>query len=520
MSPSPRLIRTSSPARLRAGMPGVSVLALLLTGVQAGILAAQADPPASSAVQPSQEPPPPLMGVFTTRIVAGGAPNGLLLHVQPGDLPRLPEGRIEWRSSGRFCDQGRPATSRFDVLSKAPQEGNASNTVLTVRIPKPRCWWPAYQYARITIEGDLTAQGRTRRTTFYEGTVPVSVLWATLAGSLAILGLIYPGCALVAWYLARRRYRLAQRANPDAKAEAPRVGFWDSLDPVEITANSYGRASLAKLQIFGFSLIVFGLLLYYQFRTGVLSGLSDDVLILLGISAAGTAGGRLTYAAKRRLALENWVWLRRKGWLTGTEDIARTAKWRDLVIDTDNNEFDTYSFQMAIFSLVVAVALVSASWTGLSKFEIPQQLLLLLGLSQFIYVGGKAIEKSPFAELDEKISALRAHEKKYQEAVAAESAASDEQGKAEAIRRANTERDAFKTEAGQAADMFWALYGGMIGRKPRALENIGGLDPDTFQPPPPIRTGERVAPVVGQAVAVKIASSAPAQPDGSQKQAS
>src|SRR5215207_6855884 len=175
MSTSARLIRTSSPARLRVGAPGVSVLALLLTGVQAGPLAAQADPPAPPAAQPSQEPPPPLMGVFTTRIVAGGAPNGLVIQVQPGDLPRLPEGRIEWRSSGRFCHPGRPASSRFDVLSKTPLEGNGSVTVLTVRIPKPRCWWPAYQYARITIEGDLTAQGRTGRTTFYEGTVPVSV---------------------------------------------------------------------------------------------------------------------------------------------------------------------------------------------------------------------------------------------------------------------------------------------------------------------------------------------------------
>jgi hypothetical protein len=448
--------------------------------------------------------------VLTTRIVAGGAPNGLLIHVQPGDLPRLPEGRIEWQSNGRFCDAEKPSSRRFDVLSKAPAEGDDSKTLLTVLIPKPRCWWPPYQYARITIQGEVTHQGSTQQATFYEGTVPVSVLWTPLAASLVVLGVIYPGCAMIAWYLARRRYRLALRASADAGQANPRqdqpgkreerpLGFWEALDPVQITANTYGRASVAKLQIFGFSLIVFGLLLYYQFRNGVLSGLSDDVLILLGISAVGTIGGRVTYAAKRRLALENWVWLRRKGWLTGREDIARQARWRELVIDTDNNEFDTYSFQMAIFSLVVAVALISTTWTGLARFEIPDQLLTLLGLSQAIYVGGKAVEKSAFGELDQKISALRAHEKKYQEAVAAESAAPDEPGKAEAIRRANTERDAFKTEAGQAADMFWALYGDMIGRKPAALENIGGLDPDTFQPPPPIRTGEIVAPVVAQA---------------------
>jgi hypothetical protein len=478
-----RAVHASSQALVLVEALGLSACAMLFAGGHAALLAAQTPPAAPPAAQapPAASPAPPEVvappaGIFTTRMVAGGAPNGLLIDAQPGDLPRLPRGTIEWRS----CAGAGPNPSSFAVLSKAPEDGNNSKTLLTVQIPPPPCRWPPYQYAKITLTGDVTAQGRTQQAqTLFEGTLPVSVLWVPLVITLGSLGLIYPGCAMIAWYLARRR-----QAKAGNDRRAPPSSFWDALDPVQITANAYGRASLAKLQIFGFSLIVFGLLLYYQLRTGVLSGLSKDVLILLGISAVGTAGGRVTYAAKRRLALENWCWLRQKEWLPPNADIAARAKWRELIIDTDNKEFDTYSFQMAIFSLVVAVALISSSLTGLSTFEIPGELLGLLGLSQVIYIGGKAADKSGYAELDEKISTLRIHEKNYQEAVATESATSDEKEKAAATGKAKTERDAFKTEAAQAADMFWALYSNVIGKKPVALDNIDQLEPATFQPAP------------------------------------
>lgn len=122
--------------------------------------------------------------------------------------------------------------------------------------------------------------------------------------------------------------------------------FWSSLDPVQITANPFGRASLAKLQIFAFSLLVFALMLYYLLRTGILITLSTDILMLLGISAAGATGGKLTYLAKRRLSFPNWAWLRRNNWLPSVQDdVSPRARWAELITDYDGKEFDVYSFQ-------------------------------------------------------------------------------------------------------------------------------------------------------------------------------
>ena len=417
---------------------------------------------------------------FVTRILAGGAINELLIeNVQPVDLVRLPEVTVTWVAdgqtwSGAVCHKPEVYTAR--ALSKAVDQ-DESKTRVAVRIPPAPCVLPIYQDAEIIITRGTPAQtGETP--VLFEGTVPVSVWWFPLVMTLAALGIVYPGCAMVAFYVSRRRYR---RARADGVAAQP-PSFWASLDPVQITRNAYGRGSVSKLQIFGFSCVVFGLLLYYQFRNGILSGLSEDVLLLLGISAIGTVGGRITYAAKRRLSLDNWVWLRRKGWLPESAEGAVTrAKWRELIVDPDSNEFDPYSFQMLIFSVVVAVALISSSLTGLSTFEIPKELLGLLGLSQAVFIGGKAAEKSGYAEFDERLRSVRAHERKHQEAHAAAAAVADPLLKPAAEAAAKAEHDAFKTEVAQAADMFKALYRDMLpAREPLALTNCDQLEPETF----------------------------------------
>lgn len=416
---------------------------------------------------------------FATRILAGGASNALIVDVQPADLVRLPTATLRWlpqhaRAAG--CND-RPDAG-ISVLSKAPDPANNSRTVLTLYVPAPPCRWPPYQYAHITVAAGAADGSTTGARVLFDGALRVSVLWFPLFLTLAVVGFIYPGCAVIAWRAERRRAnRNVSGATMMDVLSTP--SLWKKLDPVQITANMWGRASLPKLQIFSFSLIVFGLLLYYQIRNGILSGLSEDVLILLGISAVGTAGGRYTHSVKRRLSLESWAWLRRKGWLPSkddekkTSDVSSRAAWGELITDTDNKEFDVYSFQMAIFSIVVAGALMTSSLTGLATFEIPDALLGLLGLSQAVFIAGKAIETSPFTELDAKLAKVREHEKKYHEAIAQAAT------KPDANATAATARSDFKTDVALAANMFWALYCDVLPARPKALDQVEFMEPET-----------------------------------------
>jgi len=73
---------------------------------------------------------------------------------------------------------------------------------------------------------------------------------------------------------------------------------------------------------------------------------------------------------------------------------------------------------MALFSLVVAAALITSGVSGLGTFKIPMGLLALVRLSQVIFIGGKPANTARYEELDAKLDETRRHEAKYPEFVA------------------------------------------------------------------------------------------------------
>ncbi len=187
---------------------------------------------------------------------------------------------------------------------------------------------------------------------------------------------------------------LAYAVAAAARKAAGGDGSWN---PLAITRGVHARASLSKLQTFFFSLVVLWVVVAALVWTGELAGLSDDVVVLLGIGAAGTAGGKLTAVAKSRLSFENWAWLVRKGWIRESiepESSARRPEFGDLL--RSGGEFDVSKFQLLVFSLLIGVALIYFVAYGedvgdLSSFDIPGAYLSLIGLSQVVYVGGKAV---------------------------------------------------------------------------------------------------------------------------------
>ena len=123
-------------------------------------------------------------------------------------------------------------------------------------------------------------------------------------------------------------------------------------DPVYLTSNHFDKASLSRLQLLGFTLLVWGLLVFILLRTKGLSDISKYILWLLGISAGGTVGSKVTEIMKERLSLENWSWLRNQRWLTvyeegtGAEPDPSQSRWGDLLKATDGS-LDIYEFQLA-----------------------------------------------------------------------------------------------------------------------------------------------------------------------------
>lgn len=239
-------------------------------------------------------------------------------------------------------------------------------------------------------------------------------------------------------------------------------------NPVYLTSDQFDKASLSRLQLLGFTLLVWGLLVFVLLRTDVLSDISEHILWLLGISAGGTVGVKVAEHTTERLSFENWSWLRNQGWLTvheegtGTEPDPSRARWGDLLKATDGS-LDIYKFQLAVFSLLVGLKLLTSDLASLASFTIPTNLLTLLGLSNGVYIGGKAIAQSAYPELNKKVAELREAETTLiAKVLAATTAKATPQEKLTpaVLQSAPSEYQAYISKAREAARMLKSLYSG------------------------------------------------------------
>jgi hypothetical protein len=264
--------------------------------------------------------------------------------------------------------------------------------------------WPVGRLTLFGCQGDKLAFVGRMDTSYSSGT-------CSLVATLAAGALLYVFATLGVW-----RYEKSWRI---------RKLHWPSyLDPVILASGPDSKGNLSRVQILFFSALVFGLLLFIWFRVGLLSAMSPDVLLLLGVSAVGAAAVKLTERQKERLTFDNWAWLIQRRWLprSGLQAVT-VANWGDLLTGKDG--FDVYHFQMLIFSLVVGFGLFKIGLGDLATFTVPQSLLTLLGLTQAIYVAGQIVDQPAIKELDKALEDLRKLESTFLAAVTGKDGAVD-----------------------------------------------------------------------------------------------
>jgi hypothetical protein len=186
---------------------------------------------------------------------------------------------------------------------------------------------------------------------------------------------------------------------------ARKFSVWEYLDPVRLTADAFNHASVQKLQILLFTVLVAGMLLMLALSSGRLSQLSVTLLGLLGVSGVGAAVSQATSTNCNRLTFENWTWLVGRGLLPINQKDRAGPKWGDLVLT--GREFDVYKLQTIIFTIVVAGALLTGGEERLASFSVPDTLLGILGLSQVVYLGGILVRPRSIGDLDDAVTELR-----------------------------------------------------------------------------------------------------------------
>lgn len=243
--------------------------------------------------------------------------------------------------------------------------------------------------------------------------VPISSPILAKLISAGTLLLFYVGFCLATSQVRSRQHPLAIKYPSFSHRNT--LTFLKHLDPVVLTANSFNKSSIQRLQVLLFSFLISGMVLALVLTLGVLSDLSVTVAFLLGISAVGAAIAQKTTASRDRLGFDNWAWLVQKKALPINEEDPVGPRWSDLVVT--NREFDVYKLQTLIFSIVVAVALLVSGEESLASFKVPETLLGILGLSQVVYVAGTLASPPSIQELDQAVTNLREMETKLQAAV-------------------------------------------------------------------------------------------------------
>ena len=234
-------------------------------------------------------------------------------------------------------------------------------------------------------------------------------IWTKLI-SIGVLLIIYAVFASAVWKIRGQPPPLVTKYPAVVPQKV--YSWFKHLDPVVLTANAFNKGSIQKLQVLLFSFLVSGMVFSLVLTLGVLSDVSVTVAALLGISAVGAAVAQKTTTNRDRLSFENWAWLVGKNVVPINEEDRVGPQWSDLVMT--NREFDIYKLQTLIFSLVVAVALLSSGEERLATFTVPETLLGILGLSQVVYVSGTLASAPATADLDDAITKLRAMEGKLQ----------------------------------------------------------------------------------------------------------
>ena len=173
---------------------------------------------------------------------------------------------------------------------------------------------------------------------------------------------------------------------------------------LSIFANYRNTVSLSSFQLFVFFAAIFMTVAYAFGRRWQLTDLSEGVLYLLGISAAGAVAGAWGDAAKERLSWENWRWLDRRG------AFPNSIKDGDLSLSqlfTTRGAFDMYRFQALLFTLLVAPAFVITSVYTLGEASVPAGILAVLGLSQVTYLAGMMSGAPTVKDFDTQLTELR-----------------------------------------------------------------------------------------------------------------
>jgi hypothetical protein len=241
-------------------------------------------------------------------------------------------------------------------------------------------WWPRRLFAAtqyiftgmfIVPVADMVVEVTT-------GSGPAVVVTATQVGvtSVIVAWLVVVAVALLVWLIMDRvaRYRRVQGRNLLLRVISTRDGY----------------ASLSQLQIVLWTMVVAMSAIYVMTLSGNLISISDGTLVLLGIASATALAARIPGSAQSAVdppAVDPPM---------PAAAVPVTPEWSDLVVpNRATQEIDVTRLQMLAFTLITAGFVLIKVVVDYEIPSIPSNFLVLMGISNGVYVGGRRLPSQP-----------------------------------------------------------------------------------------------------------------------------
>lgn len=330
--------------------------------------------------------------------LAQGAPSSIIVQLDPNTLwrPRGAEVRFTISNPGgaiqvtkvRVCFGWSSPDGEFrkhQGLIGSPQVRSVSNDTGAIeyaaivpflhRVPSTE-WWPrrlftATQYI-FTGVFTVPVADMVVEVTTATGLVVVSATQVGVTDAMVAWGVVAVVAGLL-WFILDRiaRFRGVRGRNLLLRVISTRDGY----------------ASLSQFQIVLWTLVVGLSAIYVMTLSGNLISISDGTLILLGIASGAALAARIPVSGQAAAAAPA---------PPPPDAVPTTPDWSDLVVpDRSTREIDVTRLQMLAFTLITAAFVVIKVVVDYEIPAIPANFLVLMGISNGVYVGGRRLPSQP-----------------------------------------------------------------------------------------------------------------------------
>lgn len=279
-------------------------------------------------------------------------------------------------------DIGKPYIMSPEVEVLRP---NSSETMLKVTIPEfpdglPDFHWDRLdtwlQFGAAPVQIKVIAFDKDKKTITMEATKDFAISRAWLAMLIGTAALAFGYLLPIVIF---RRFT----TNNEPVFE---------FNPIWLAIGRSGKASLSLFQIWLWTLLVFSSAAYVLTISGQLIKITNEVLILLGISGAASLAAKLTAISREERGIA--IVAR----LNGSSVVKEAPEWVDLI--STGGRFDAFKFQMLLFTGLTALFVLFSVLVDLKFPEIPESFLWLMGISNGVYLGGKLASTNVFSDIE------------------------------------------------------------------------------------------------------------------------